>query len=161
MKSQARYMRNLREKRRSLGLCTRCGRTLDREGAICVKCSEYLNLAATVRRAKYGRKSESAQQTKRNKDKRLKVFQHLSGSKIPFCNYCKCDVYKALQLNHRHGGGNHERKKRTVNATLGMLLSGKLDWDDYEVTCLVCNARHYGELSLGLQWQVIYVGQNK
>ena len=37
------YVKRLREKRRMNGLCQRCGKPLDREGALCKKCLKEQN----------------------------------------------------------------------------------------------------------------------
>ena len=73
---------------------------------------------------------------------RQKVLDLLGGK----CVYCGCDVFEALEINHINGGGRKSRKlgNRYFSKSWHLaILKGTLKRDDLELTCRVCNARHY------------------
>jgi len=71
---------------------------------------------------------------------RGKVLEMLGGA---VCCECGCDVEKILEINHKNGGGNQDRKRRSALAFYGSLIKGRLDTNDFNVVCRVCNAHHY------------------
>jgi hypothetical protein len=60
------------------------------------------------------------------------------------CIYCGCDEYKALEINHKNGGGSQEfprgKSKRGFHLDI---LAGRYPLDELEITCRICNAWHY------------------
>jgi hypothetical protein len=85
---------------------------------------------------------------------RLKVLEILGGAK---CVYCGCDVYEALEINHKNGGGCAEAKTRTTYIVNDILL-GKRNKEDFEVVCRVCNAWHYISKRIGLNnWVISWI----
>jgi len=73
-------------------------------------------------------------------NRRIMVFKMLGGLK---CVYCGCDEYKALEINHRLGGGCREYKNGMGGQLVTDLFYKKKSLKDFEVTCRVCNAWHY------------------
>lgn len=59
------------------------------------------------------------------------------------CVYCGCDVREALEINHIYGGGGKEYKNTEYTQFYRNIIKGKRSTDDLELTCKVCNARHY------------------
>lgn len=148
-KRARKYQKAKREHRKEAGLCTECGAPLDREGLVCSSCYEKHK----IRNREWARLNRS-----RHAVKRRQVFEMLCGGK-PRCVRCGCEVYEALELNHKKGGGAHERRNTSSRSRLlYQLASGKRDAADFEVTCIVCNAAHYAEMKTGLTWKVTFLG---
>jgi len=94
------------------------------------------------------REGRIADSSARQAEWRKKAIEKLGGSK---CVHCGCKEYDLLQINHRDGDGSYDRK---VNG----MVSGKFwrsiametrDISNLEVTCRLCNQRHYVEDILG------------
>lgn len=85
------------------------------------------------------RERELEQGKKRRMEQRLKVIELFGGK----CIYCGCDNYRALEVNHRNGGGVKERKNLNGGIFYKKILTGERKTDDLELTCRVCNANHY------------------
>jgi hypothetical protein len=76
----------------------------------------------------------------RLKKLRTKVLEELGGA---VCCECGCDVEEIIEINHKNGGGNQDRKHRSALAFYGDLLKGRLSMGDFNVMCRICNAHHY------------------
>jgi len=76
----------------------------------------------------------------------MKALTIIAGG-IPRCVYCGCDDPRALEINHINGGGKKEQKERQQarsGATLyRAIINGERETNDLEVTCRLCNNRHY------------------
>lgn len=85
---------------------------------------------------------------------RLKVIVHLGGK----CVYCGCDDPKALEVNHKNGGGNQERKKKGKKAWYSDIINDRHDNSTIELTCRVCNSWHYLVKVKGIEdrWTITY-----
>ncbi len=92
---------------------------------------------------------------------RRKVM-NIIGKGIIECVNCKCDMFEALEINHKKGGGNKEQilnyggdSRRYYRA----IVNGERKTDDLEITCRLCNSLHYLELKLGkLPFTVTWMG---
>ena len=104
------------------------------------------------------KKNGKAKEWARNK--KLKVFQKVSGQEIPTCVYCGCDDIRFLEINHINGGGGAEFKRRGCSLYIPILYHNR-DVDDLEVACRPCNAVHYLRLKYGQSYfQVIWKGKS-
>lgn len=103
-------------------------------------------------RADYAKNKESITRQQRLKYKQLRqnVVTFL-GDK---CVYCGCDVYDALEINHKDGGGAQESRKTSKWTFYREILDGTRSNDDLELTCRVCNSIHYMKMK-GIEGWVI------
>lgn len=144
------YNRNWARRRIEKGICPECGSKIDRKGSLCRKCADRKTAHSKIT------------DTKRNRNYptiRLKLFQKLSGKEVPECKYCGCDVYAALEINHKKGGGQKDHKKNTAYTIMREICDGKRDLNDYEVTCKVCNWAYYAQQKWGLCWNIKFIKQ--
>ena len=142
---QARYI----ARKIAQGLCVDCGKQRDRDGRYCSLC--LLKHNERTRLLERGNTSMYPVY-------RIQALTKLSGGK-PHCIRCGCDVYGALELNHKNGGGTWEsRHLRPHWKTFQKIVDGTLNLADYEVTCMVCNRTHYAEKKTGHKWKVKYLG---
>lgn len=107
------------------------------------------------------REDRIADSIRRQSEWRKQAINKLGG---PKCVECGCEVYELLQINHKDGSGNKDRKEN------GM-VSGKFwraiaketrDISNLEVTCRLCNQKHYVEYILGYPgFTIIYKAPRK
>jgi predicted RNA-binding Zn-ribbon protein involved in translation (DUF1610 family) len=64
------------------------------------------------------------------------------------CVGCGCDDYRALEINHKNGGGNEEFR-RLKSKFYRDIAHRSRPTPDLEILCKVCNARHAVELKFG------------
>ena len=100
-----------------------------------------------------------AQARKYQRSLRTKVLEFL-GEK---CIYCGCDVPEALEINHINGQGTEEKRNRWKGGSKAFylaILNGSRSKEDLEITCKVCNARHYLNNIKGIEgnWLIKWVG---
>src|ERR1017187_3575099 len=67
------------------------------------------------------------------RDRRRKAVAILGGK----CVRCGFDDDRALQIDHRHGGGNQERKAKGILSSVNRVLVG--DYGDLQLLCANCN----------------------
>ncbi len=101
----------------------------------------------------------------RIRSRRLAAIAKLGGE----CVYCGCNEAKALELNHKKGGGRAEHRLRKEEgkktpisrAICNDVLAGRRD--DIELTCRPCNALHYLINGMGLEnkWNISYSKNHK
>lgn len=89
---------------------------------------------------------------------KLGSMRMVSKSTIPKCIYCKCDDLRILQINHKNLGGTRERKNNKLTHLYRDIYCGRRKTDDLEVTCIVCNMKHYAEKKFGLHFKVEFIG---
>ena len=91
---------------------------------------------------------------------KLRALQIVSGAGVPCCSNCGCNDIRALELNHKYGGGTAERKKFKLQGYLfhRAIISGARKVDDLEVLCKVCNAVHCLEQKFKLRFEVKFLG---
>jgi hypothetical protein len=58
------------------------------------------------------------------------------------CAHCGCDNLKALEINHKNGGGYKEYKLGGTTRLYSKILNGERKTDDLELLCRICNAHH-------------------
>jgi hypothetical protein len=78
---------------------------------------------------------------------RAKVFETLGGAQ---CSNCGCDVFEILEVNHINGGGCQELKTKQTRQLYRDIIHERVEQNDYNVLCRVCNALHYVETILGI-----------
>jgi hypothetical protein len=88
---------------------------------------------------------------------RVKALMILGGK----CRICNCNNLLALEINHIHGGGQRERKRRDGNHTklYAEIINGKRK--DVEVLCRPCNAAHFLKRIKKVQgdWKIVWIPQ--
>lgn len=93
---------------------------------------------------------------KKHRDKkRLHVLNLLGG---PTCVYCGCDDIKALEINHKCGGGCEEYKKGAGTAIVDDIWFGRRSVENLEVVCRPCNSIHYMKLKGIEGWKITWIG---
>jgi len=88
---------------------------------------------------------------------RLKAMYIISNNKIE-CNNCKCNDIRILEINHKSGGGNKEKKQKYFNDKYLFykdIVSGKRSIKDLELLCKLCNIHHYIQNILGIRGHTI------
>ncbi len=126
----------------------------------------YLRDVKTVKtRVKRYQDSLNGQGMINARQRRIKAaaMERIGGA---FCVRCGCADIRALEINHKYGGGTKER--RTTNKygihMWNAILSGKRSTDDLNVLCRVCNNLDYMERKFpelkGL-WKVMWAGQRR
>ena len=79
---------------------------------------------------------------------REKVFEVLGGAQ---CSNCGCDVFEILEVNHINGGGRQELKEKQTRQLYREIIYGRVNADNYNVLCRICNALHYVETVIGIE----------
>ena len=70
-----------------------------------------------------------------------KINRHLK------CERCNCDDWRFLEINHKDGYGEKDRRVFGRGASfLSKINCGQRSTDDLELLCRPCNAIHYLEL---------------
>ena len=129
-------------------ICKGCGNPIPTERYRKSYCSDECYLSY-----KYSREN------KKRDIRKLKIFNMLGGA---FCKYCGCNEPEALEINHKNGGGNRERRlkrggKTGGNSLVDEIYYGRLSPDVVEVTCRVCNAWHYITKKIGYdKWKITW-----
>lgn len=153
------WFKKRRKRLRSEGLCTVCGKNKpEKDKVICEECLEKWR--------GYGKKYHASPKylkwrvSHRNAQK-LKAMQIVSGLEKSKCVYCDCDDIRVLEINHKFGGGTKERKKSrdwSGQYLYHAIIHGRRKTNDLEITCRVCNARHYCNLKYPeLSWKVEWI----
>jgi predicted nucleic acid-binding Zn ribbon protein len=100
------------------------------------------------------RKQKMHQSEKKFRDARkMKVYELLGGAK---CVNCGCDNLKALEINHKKGGGCKFRNGAGGSSLVEGIYYHRLNPEDFEITCRVCNALHYMKLRGIKGWKIIW-----
>lgn len=92
--------------------------------------------------------------------RRKRAFFEISGSHIPKCVRCGCNDIRLLEINHKFGGGQKDRKNTKGTWYFHMdIINKKVDVSQYEILCRPCNAIHYLEMKYGnLPIKVVWNG---
>ena len=79
---------------------------------------------------------------------RTEAFRLIAKSDTPRCVYCGCDDMDLLQINHKEGGGQKERRVTHSHGftLLYAILTGKRITNDLEIVCAPHNTLHYMKL---------------
>ncbi len=110
----------------------------------CVRCRTLKPLSdfGLDKRCRFGvppwcKDCEAEHQSKHRQNTRKEVLDSMGGKYV----YCGCDLFEALQINHKYGGGSQDPAGRGANLVRVIRL-GRRKTDDLEVACYVCNAWH-------------------
>jgi 5-methylcytosine-specific restriction endonuclease McrA len=99
-------------------------------------------------------RTRKEQNAARRRARRLEVLKMMGGK----CVYCGCNVVGALEINHKKGGGHHERNTKYPGShqLISAILNGERTTEDLELTCRVCNAIYTLEVlrKLPAKWTV-------
>ncbi|MEK6881614.1 MAG: hypothetical protein AABY22_18480 [Nanoarchaeota archaeon] len=96
--------------------------------------------------------------------KKLKttIYKMISNNKIE-CVNCGCNIFEALEINHKFGGGTKENKKRMGKRSGSALQfyksirDKKYDITKLELVCIPCNAIHRAIMKLGKNhWNITF-----
>ena len=92
--------------------------------------------------------------------RRLRALEMVGG---PRCVNCGCTDPRALEINHKNGGGGKQAREAKARHTglhlTRLILSGKLNPADFDVRCRLCNALDYLERTypaLKGRWTVLW-----
>lgn len=133
------YFQERKKKLHEQGKCIRCRSPLNGKNSwVCSECSKK------IQEWKVKRKLEA---------------KRIVGRGDLQCKYCGCKDNRILEINHINGGGCQETKGRSESFYFS-ILSGKRSIEDLELTCRVCNARHYCEMKFDLHWKIEYLPQD-
>ena len=61
------------------------------------------------------------------------------------CINCGCDIVEALEINHKKGGGNQEKKNKYKKSAKWFyldILKNRRNTQDLELRCIICNSHH-------------------
>ncbi len=67
------------------------------------------------------------------------------------CVNCGCDDFLLLEINHINGGRRTASKTRSNRQLYRNISAGRVNLEEYNVLCRVCNALHYVEEILGIK----------
>lgn len=139
-------VRDLRERHIKEHLCTMCGEPNDTRLKRCSRCSTKI----------LERRKELEDSHK------LTVFQRISGREKPTCGNCRCDDMRALELNHKNGGGRQDYMKHRTKDIINAIYYGRRKAEDFSLLCRVCNTLEYATRKWGgLKWAVTYIGPDQ
>ena len=80
---------------------------------------------------------------------REKTIEVLGG---PKCVNCGCTINEILEINHIKGDGRKERKKyKNYHSFFRDIIKRRINIEEYNILCLVCNAKHYVEEKVGIK----------
>lgn len=83
-----------------------------------------------------------------------KVLEYLGGA---FCISCSCTDIRALEVNHKNGGGYQDQKKlKASGIKLWYSILNSQRKEDFDVRCRVCNAAHFLQMKYGIRFQIIF-----
>jgi hypothetical protein len=79
---------------------------------------------------------------------RLRALNLITRGGPLICAHCGCDDLRLIEINHRNGGGVKERRvggNFTGINFYAAIVNRTRTTEDLELTCRLCNARHYLE----------------
>lgn len=85
---------------------------------------------------------------------RLQVFEYLGGA---VCVNCGTIDVRSLEINHKNGVPEHERKSQRYMRSGPNLHRSILDnhrKEEFDVRCRVCNAAYYLEKHFGIRYRI-------
>ncbi len=91
---------------------------------------------------------------------RLQALQIVSGLENPVCVHCLCTLLAVLEINHKNGNGNEERRAISGKNQGGgqqiyrIIVNRERSTEDLEVTCKVCNTAHYVLFRYGIKYSI-------
>ena len=115
-------------------------------------CASHPEEIRVYRKRYYAENSEKMREVGRrsNTKARHKALCMIARSDKPCCVRCGCDDERFLEINHKNGGGNKERKETMQTGGLKFsIINGNRSVEDLEILCKPCNAIHALELKYG------------
>jgi len=91
--------------------------------------------------------------------KRLKAL-NIVGKCILKCVMCGCENIDALTINHNDSNGSKDREENT-RSIIDRIVDGSRKTDDLSIMCYMCNWNFYQKYKFGLNYTVIFNGQDK
>jgi hypothetical protein len=101
---------------------------------------------------------------------KLKALQIVSYSEKPLCVNCGCADLRILEINHVNLNGSKELKTskngfkykgRSSRSLFFEIINKNRPVSDLEVTCKVCNTKHYVEKKFGLKFKVEFLPEKE
>ncbi len=116
-------------------------------------CNTCWNEVQRQYREKHPRIGRAATAKQKLKVKRLALEK--AGGLI--CVNCGCDDIRALELNHKNGGGNKEKRAIRLSGSrfYAAIAAGRRSTDDIDVRCRVCNALYDTVIRLGVKGHIV------
>lgn len=108
----------------------------------------------------YDIEEERRKWREQHKRVRERAIEKLGGKQ---CANCGCDEFSLLEINHINGGGRKEMKLKQNRQLYREIVNDKVNLNDYNVLCRVCNALHYVQEILGIKghqvsWRIRLIG---
>lgn len=100
----------------------------------------------------YDPEEERRKWREQHQEVRKRAMDRLGGRQ---CVNCGCDECSLLEINHINGGGRAAAKLRSNRQLYRDIAYGRVEADDYNVLCRVCNALHYVQIVLGVKGHVV------
>jgi hypothetical protein len=96
----------------------------------------------------YNPEEERRKWRQQHKLVRERAIERLGGKQ---CVNCGCDEFSILEINHINGGGRKALKVKQNRQLYRDIVNDKVDLNEYNVLCRVCNALHYVQEILGVK----------
>lgn len=96
----------------------------------------------------YNLEDERRKWREQHKLVRERAIERLGGKQ---CANCGCDEFSILEINHINGGGRKALKIKQNRQLYRDIMNDKVDLNEYNVLCRVCNALHYVQEILGVK----------
>ena len=104
----------------------------------------------------YNPEEERRKWREQHKRIRERAMERLGGRKC--CN-CGCNDFSVLEINHINAGGRKALKERQNRQLYRDIVNDRVNLNDYNVLCRVCNALHYVREILGVKGhQILWRG---
>ena len=118
--------------------CKICNNKFITRNITWVYCSDNCRIQAKLENVKRYQKTENGKRTTKTRNQlyRLDVFGKFGG----VCNHCGFHDLRALQIDHKFGGGTAER--RLIKDTYQLVRNiskGRVDINLYQLLCANCN----------------------
>jgi len=133
------------------------------KGEYCsIQCASILKSSICLDDAQREKYIQMVTSTKMTRYRKLRLATLLKIDINLKCINCGCDVFEALEINHKGGGGNKEYKfmnKEGISQVKFMydISRGRRKIDDLEIRCRPCNALHHCETNKGIKgWKIIW-----
>ena len=88
----------------------------------------------------YNPEEERRKWREQHKLVRERAMERLGGKQ---CVNCGCDEISILEINHINGGGRRALKIKQNRQLYRDIMNDKVDLNEYNILCRVCNALHY------------------
>ena len=88
----------------------------------------------------YNPEEERRKWREQHKRVREKAMERIGGKR---CFNCGCNDFSILEINNINGGGRKELKTKQNRQLYRDIMNDKVNLNEYNVLCRICNALHY------------------